>query len=69
MNYWKNCTALIYFNPDIDGYEVADKYIAGNVIEKAERVQRFLTDHPGHTPAEDSLKALQDATPKPIAFR
>lgn len=58
----------IYFNPEINGYEIADKYIAGNVIEKAERVERFLNDNPDHVPAADSLRALQEATPKPIAF-
>lgn len=58
----------IYFNPEIDGYEVVDKYISGNVIVKAERVERFLRDNPHHAAAQDSLKALQEATPKPIAF-
>jgi N12 class adenine-specific DNA methylase len=58
----------IYFNPEIEGYEVADKYISGNVIVKAERVERFLKDNPDHTAAEQSLKALHEATPKPIAF-
>jgi hypothetical protein len=58
----------IYFNPEIGGYEIADKYIAGNVIEKAEQVERFLIDNPDHTPAADSLRALREATPKPIAF-
>ena len=28
----------IYYNPETDGYEVADKFIAGNVIGKAERI-------------------------------
>ena len=58
----------IYYNPDIDGYEVADKYIAGNVIEKAGRVERFLRDNPTHAPAAESLGALREAAPKPIAF-
>jgi N12 class adenine-specific DNA methylase len=58
----------IYFNPEIDGYEVADKFIAGNVIEKAEDMERFLDDHPDHAPARESLNALREATPKPIAF-
>lgn len=58
----------IYFNPDIDSYEVADKYIAGNVIEKAEGVERFLADNPSHVAAAESLRALREATPKPIAF-
>ena len=58
----------IYFNPEIGGYEIADKYIAGNVMEKADRVERFLRVNPDHAPAADSLRALREATPKPIAF-
>lgn len=58
----------IYFNPEINGYEIADKYIAGNVIEKADGVERFLNDNPHHVPAVESLRALREATPKPIAF-
>ncbi|GHU63468.1 hypothetical protein FACS1894123_06300 [Bacteroidia bacterium] len=58
----------IYFNPEINGYEIADKYIAGNVIEKADGVERFLRDNPSHAAAEESLRALREATPKPIAF-
>lgn len=58
----------IYFNPDINGYEIADKYIAGNVIGKADAVERFLRDNPSHAAAEESLRALREATPKPIAF-
>lgn len=58
----------IYFNPEINGYEIADKYIAGNVIEKAKRVEHFLNDNPNHIAAADSLRALREAIPKPIAF-
>lgn len=58
----------VYFNPMAGGYEVADKFIAGNVIEKADQVERFLERHPGHEVAGSSLEALQKATPKPIAF-
>ena len=35
----------IYYNPEIEGYEVADKFISGNVVEKAERIQ-FLALRP-----------------------
>ncbi|WP_412125627.1 N-6 DNA methylase [Bacteroides caccae] len=31
----------IYYNPLIDGYEIADRFIAGNVIEKAERIEQY----------------------------
>jgi N12 class adenine-specific DNA methylase len=59
---------VVYFNPMAGAYEVADKFIAGNVIEKAEAVERFLERNPGHEAAGASLEALQKATPKPIAF-
>jgi N12 class adenine-specific DNA methylase len=59
---------VVYFNPMADGYEVSDKFIAGNVVEKAEQVELFLERNPGHEAAIDSLEALQKVTPKPIAF-
>ena len=58
----------IYFNPLIDLYEIADKFIAGNVIEKADRVQTFLNQHPDDEAIRESLEALRAAAPKPIAF-
>lgn len=58
----------IYFNPLIDRYEIADKFIAGNVIEKADRVQTFLNQHPDNEAIRESLEALCVAAPKPIAF-
>ncbi|OJU49175.1 MAG: DNA methylase, partial [Bacteroidales bacterium 45-6] len=58
----------VYYNPLVGGYEVADKFIAGNVISKADEVQTFIDNHPGHEAALESLAALREATPKPIAF-
>lgn len=58
----------VYFNPLVGGYEVADKFIAGNVISKADEVQQFIDRHPDHEAAKESLAALREATPKPIAF-
>jgi N12 class adenine-specific DNA methylase len=58
----------VYFNPMAGGYEVSDKFIAGNVIEKSEQVERFMERNPGNETAGASLEALQKATPKPIAF-
>ncbi|GHS91075.1 DNA methylase [Bacteroidia bacterium] len=58
----------VYFNPLVGGYEVADKFIAGNVISKADEVQKFIDSHPGHEAAKESLAALQEAAPKPIDF-
>lgn len=58
----------IYFNPLVGGYEVADKFVSGNVISKADEVQNFIDRNPNHEAAKESLTALQDAIPKPIAF-
>lgn len=45
----------IYFNPDSGKYEIAERVIAGNVIEKADRVQRFLDENPDHEGARETL--------------
>ena len=58
----------IYFNPEENAYEVADKFISGNVIEKAERIESWLLDHLDHEEAKQSLAALHAATPTPIPF-
>lgn len=58
----------IYFNPLVGGYEVADKFISGNVISKADEVQNFINRNPEHKAAKESLIVLQEAIPKPIAF-
>ena len=58
----------IYFNPEENAYEVADKFISGNVIEKAERIESWLLEHPDHEEAKQSLAALRAATPTPIPF-
>ena len=58
----------IYFNPEIGGYEVADKFISGNVIEKADRLASWLLDHPDHEEGKQSLAALMAARPTPIPF-
>ena len=58
----------IYFNPDSGKYEIAERIIAGNVIEKADRVEGFLKENPDHAAAQETLAALREATPEPIAF-
>ena len=72
----------IYYNPLADGYEIADKFIAGNVVRKAEEVREWIDsekerikDFPGYDGiepyialAEDSLKVLEDARPRRISF-
>ena len=58
----------IYYNPLIDGYEIADRFIAGNVIEKAERIEEWLKENPDHAIVRESLEALKANIPEPIAF-
>lgn len=57
----------IYFNPLIYGYEVADKFISGNVVSKADEIELFFNRNPEKR-IEESLNALREAIPKPIAF-
>lgn len=58
----------IFFNPLEQEYEIADKFIAGNVVEKARSVEKYLKNHPDDTESTFSLKALQDAFPQRIEF-
>ena len=58
----------IYYNPLMDGYEIADRFIAGNVIEKAERIEEWLKENPDHAIVRESLEALKASIPEPIAF-
>lgn len=58
----------IYFNPLSDSYEIKDKFISGNVIEKVERLEAWLLEHPDHEETKRSLAALRSAIPTPIPF-
>ena len=61
----------IYYNPLVSGYEIKDRFIAGNVIDKAERVEEWINGHPGHERLADAklaLEALKAATPQRIGF-
>lgn len=46
----------IYYNPLEGGYEIADRFISGNVVEKAEQVEWWLENHPGNKEAKRVLK-------------
>ncbi len=58
----------IFYNPLEDEYQIADKFIAGNVVEKAKAVEKYVKNHPHDTESAFSLKALQDAFPQRIEF-
>lgn len=67
-NILSDLKGKVFFNPLVGNYEVADKFIAGNVISKADEIQQLIDRHPDHEAAKESLIALQEATPKPIDF-
>ena len=72
----------IFYNPIEEKYEIADRFIAGNVVQKAEDVKAWIDREeerikgfPGYDGiepyialAKDSLKALEEATPRRITF-
>ena len=58
----------IFYNPLEQDYEIADKFISGNVVEKANQVEKYLKNHPDDSESAFSLKALQDAFPQRIEF-
>ena len=61
----------IYFNPLVDNYEIKDRFIAGNVMEKVERISRWAANNEGNgrmPEVEAALSALRDAMPRPITF-
>ena len=78
----ENLAGHIYYNPLVSNYEIKDRFIAGNVVAKAEAVRSWIDreeerikDFPGYDGIEpfiamskDSLKALEEARPRRIEF-
>ena len=58
----------VYFNPMADSYEISDRFIAGNVIDKVERITEWMKEHPDDERAAESLAALKAAEPQRITF-
>ena len=61
----------IFYNPLVTGYEIKDRFVAGNVIEKAERIEAWMGDNPDSErmpEVKQALDALKDAEPERIAF-
>ena len=78
----ENLAGHIYYNPLVSNYEIKDRFIAGNVVAKAEAVKAWIDREeerikgfPGYDGIEpfiamsqDSLKALEEARPRRIEF-
>ena len=61
----------VFYNPLTDGYEIADRFIAGNVVQKVADVEEWIRGHEGHgmiPQAQESLEALKNAVPEQIPF-
>ena len=81
-NLIQNLEEHIYYNPLVENYEIKDRFIAGNVVQKAEDVKTWIDreeerikNFPGYdgiepyiVMAQDSLKALEEATPRKVTF-
>ncbi len=77
-----NLEGHIFYNPLVENYEIKDRFIAGNVVAKAEAVRAWIDSEderiksfPGYDGVEpfiamskDSLKALEEARPRRIEF-
>ena len=58
-----------YFTiPLSKNYEIADRFISGNVMAKAEHIEEYLQSHPDNGEARISLEALRQSLPTPIPF-
>ncbi|MDV3664402.1 N-6 DNA methylase [Chryseobacterium sp.] len=58
----------IFYNPAQREYEIAEKWVSGNVVEKAAEVRTYLAGQPDNKEAAESLKALEAAKPRRIEF-
>ena len=61
----------IFYNPLVTCYEIKDRFIAGNVIEKAERIEAWMGGNPESErlpEVKEALEALKEAEPPRIAF-
>lgn len=58
----------IFYNPLVGSYEIKDRFIAGNVVDKAERIETWMAENPHGEKEQEALTALQEAAPRPITF-
>ncbi|MEA1849667.1 N-6 DNA methylase [Chryseobacterium sp. MHB01] len=58
----------IYYNPLQKEYEIAERWIAGNVVEKTKDVRAYIENNPEDGQAKASLTVLEEARPRRIEF-
>ena len=59
----------VFFNPLVDGYEIKDRFVAGNVIVKMEDIRQWQQVHTEtDSRVDEALAALEEAVPEQIPF-
>ena len=61
----------VFYNPLAEGYEIADRFIAGNVVQKVADMEGWIRVHGEHAmlpQAKEALEALKAAVPEQIPF-
>ena len=58
----------IFYNPLQREYEISERWIAGNVVEKAQEIREYVESNPEDTEARQSLTVLEEARPRHIEF-
>ncbi|MYY43982.1 N-6 DNA methylase [Elizabethkingia anophelis] len=58
----------IYYNPFQKEYEISERWISGNVVEKIKRLKDYLQNNPHEKEAEESLNVLEENRPRRIEF-
>lgn len=64
----KELQGRIWYNPLIQNYEIGDKFISGNVVDKATQIAAYAEQHPDDEASKASLHALEEAVPRRITF-
>jgi N12 class adenine-specific DNA methylase len=58
----------IFFNPLVENYEIRDRFVAGNVVEKASQVEKWMEENQHSDREKEALDVLKGAIPRPITF-
>ena len=59
---------LVFYNPINGEYEIRNKLLSGDIIEKIERIEAYLCTHEDDSLSQDTLQTLLAAKPVQINF-
>jgi N12 class adenine-specific DNA methylase len=58
----------IFYNPLQREYEITERWVSGNVVEKAKEIRTYIESNPDDAAAKESLTVLEEARPRRIEF-